>query len=192
MNEHLATAVACVDHARASLEHMQRVTLVGYRACGKSTLSRLLAAELNWSLCDADTALEQGYGESIAAMVARSMQEFRDKEAATLQALLAEIPQRGQVIATGGGVIERAENRTLLQQQGGHVVYLQASVTTLEQRLRRNRGGRPSLTGQDPAAEVAEMLARREQWYQAVANQVIDANGDQRKQLAQIRAALEL
>ena len=55
-------------------------------------------------------------------------------------------------------------------------VYLQCSTDTLTQRIRRQPGDRPSLTGADPAEEMAVVLAEREPVYRAVADLIVDAN----------------
>ncbi len=79
------------------------------------------------------------------------------------------------VLATGGGVVLRPENRAALQAWGGPVVYLQAPAEHLSRRLARDAGGRPSLTGGSVADEVATLLAQRDPLYQATAHHRVDA-----------------
>jgi shikimate kinase len=149
-----------------------RVTLVGYRASGKTTVGRLLAERLGWPFTDADRALEARLGCPIPEWFAREGEaSFREREAACLAELLAgEAPL---VLATGGGAVLREANRALLRSRGGLVVYLDADAPTLQARLRADAGGRPSLTGKDVAEEVPMLLERRASLYREVASRTL-------------------
>jgi shikimate kinase len=152
-----------------------RVCLIGYRASGKTTLAPLLASALGWRWHDCDRELEARAGESIAALLARAGEPaFRQAELACLADLLAG--DQPLVLATGGGVVLRPENRACLASRGGLVVYLAADAALLQQRLQRSAGGRPSLTGAGVAEEVPALLAVREPLYRACAQLVVDAS----------------
>ncbi len=151
-----------------------RLTLVGYRASGKSTVGRLAAARLGWPFIDADTAVEEDLGQPIRAFfAAQGEPAFRAAESTTLQRLLAG--NACLVLATGGGAVLSEANRALLAARGGLVAYLHAPAEVLQARLRHNAGGRPSLTGGTVSDEVPAILAVRDPLYRAVANAVIDA-----------------
>ena len=153
---------------------MPRLTLVGYRACGKSTVGRLVAARLAWPFIDADHVVEDRLGAPIA-QVFRTHGEayFRAAESAVLADILSG--SGPFVLATGGGVIESPANRAMLKELGGTVVYLHASAEMVQERLRHQAGGRPSLTGGNVADEVPAILARREPLYREVATVLIDS-----------------
>jgi shikimate kinase len=152
-----------------------RLTLVGYRASGKSTVGRLAAARLAWPFVDADHIVEERLGMPIRQYFAeRGEAAFRDAEALALADILAG--NGPLVLATGGGAVLRDANRALLMARGGCVVYLHAPASVLSDRLRRSAGGRPSLTGASVADEVPHLLAIRDPLYRAVASQVIDAS----------------
>src|SRR5262249_22264322 len=106
--------------------------LIGYRCTGKTTVARLLAERLGWDWLDADELLEPRHGGTIRQIFAEEGEAgFRDKEAA----LLTELCRcRQTVIATGGGVILRAENRQRLR-EAGLACWLTADAATLWQRL---------------------------------------------------------
>lgn len=150
------------------------VTLIGYRGSGKSTVALLLAAELGWQAVDADDELERRAGLTIAEIFAQHGEPwFRDLETAVLRDL-ASCPQI--VLATGGGVVLRAENRELLRGHGP-VVWLQADAPTLAARLAADpatAARRPNLTVGGPE-EVAALLAQREPWYAQCADWRLDA-----------------
>lgn len=151
-----------------------RITLVGFRAAGKSTVGRQLARLLGWSFLDADAALAEELGQPIATFLTQAGEPaFRAREATCLARLLAE--EAPQVLATGGGVVLREDNRQRLRTRGGLVVYLCAPVAVLQGRLRAHHGDRPSLTGAGLVAEVAPLLAVRDPLYREVASQIVDA-----------------
>ncbi len=151
-----------------------RLSLIGYRACGKSTVGRLLAGMLDVPFEDADAAIERATGCSIPSYFAREGEAaFRDREAECLAAVLAGEPDL--VLATGGGAVLRQENRRLLRALGGHVVYLEVPAEVLQARLRRDHGDRPSLTGAGVADEVPRLLAIRDPLYRETADLVVQA-----------------
>src|SRR5581483_8052208 len=87
----------------------ERIALIGYRGSGKSTVAQELAARLGWTWLDADTVLEERAGCTIHEMFLREGESaFREREAALLVELCA-LPRL--VLATGGGVILREDNR---------------------------------------------------------------------------------
>ena len=151
-----------------------RLTLVGYRASGKSTVGRLAAARLGWPFVDADAAVEQDLGQPIRSYFATHGEAaFRAAESAALQRILSG--SGCLVLATGGGAVLSESNRALLADRGGLVAYLHAPVEVLQARLRHNAGGRPSLTGGAVADEVPAILAARDPLYRSVAQAVVDA-----------------
>jgi shikimate kinase len=146
--------------------------LIGYRGSGKTTVARLLADRLGWTWKDADEILETRHGRSIRTIFAEEGEAgFRDKEAA----ILAELcQQQDQVIATGGGMVLRPENRRRLR-DAGRVVWLTADARTLWQRLQQDATTverRPNLTV-GGLAEIEELLHAREPLYRACAHMVV-------------------
>jgi len=154
---------------------MPRITLVGYRGTGKSTVATLLAERFGCDSADADLVLEERLGATIADVVrGRGEAAFRDAEATILEDLLGS---GVGVLATGGGVVLRAANRDLLRRLGRPVVWLTASADVIRERLAADphtRDRRPALAGDDPLAEIAEVLAAREPLYREVADAAFD------------------
>ncbi|HTU17448.1 MAG TPA: shikimate kinase [Gemmataceae bacterium] len=149
------------------------VFLIGPRGSGKSTVARLLAQLLGWSWLDADEELEKRHGRSIRAIfAAESEAGFRDKEA-DLLADLCRLPRH--IIATGGGVVLRPDNRERMR-ASGRVVWLTADVETLWERLQADASTaerRPALTV-GGRAEIEEVIHLREPLYRQCADLVVE------------------
>jgi len=79
------------------------------------------------------------------------------------------------VVACGGGIVLRPENRALLAR--GRVLYLCGDAGLLAARLALDpaEAQRPSLTGRPLTEEVAEVLAQRAPLYEGVAHATLDA-----------------
>jgi shikimate kinase len=145
------------------------IFLIGPRGSGKTTIARTLAALLDWSWIDADEALERRAGRSIRDVFATEGEEaFRELEAAVLRDLA---DGSRLIIATGGGVVLRGDNREVLRR--GWVVWLTAEIDSLWQRLQGDTATahrRPSLTALPPREEIVEVLRIREPLYAACAD----------------------
>lgn len=156
---------------------MPRVTLIGYRGCGKSTVAAALAERLGCGWRDADAELETHVGCSITDLIAaRGEAAFRDVESALLAGTLGA---GSDVLATGGGVVLRPENRALLRSVFRPVVWLTAPADVVRARLAADPSTatrRPALAGKDPLDEVAATLVAREPLYQECADLQIDTS----------------
>jgi shikimate kinase len=154
-----------------------RLFLIGPRGSGKSTVARLLARELGWDWRDADEELEKKHGQTIRAIFAAEGEAgFREKEAALLVELCRL--QHHVIIATGGGVVLRENNRRMLRETG-RVVWLTADIETLWRRMQADdttAERRPALSigGRE---EVAEVLRVRETLYRKCADCIVETTG---------------
>lgn len=157
------------------------VILVGPMGAGKSTIGRLLAAELRLPFKDSDHEIEQRCGADIPWIFDMEGEEgFRDRETTILQELTQ---QRGIVLATGGGAIERAENRRMLLSRG-YVVYLHTSVDRQFERTARDRK-RPLLQTDDPRARLEQLMEHRDPLYRETADLVVMTDGRNARSLTQ-------
>ncbi|NBP89115.1 MAG: shikimate kinase [Planctomycetia bacterium] len=122
--------------------------LVGYRATGKTTVAKQLASRFGWGSVDADDAFEEQQQETIAAfLAAHGEPAFRERETQLLRTLLR---QSDAVLATGGGVVLRAENRDYLKQAMRPVIWLTAPVAEIRRRL----AGDPATVHRRPALAI--------------------------------------
>src|SRR5947209_4610618 len=117
----------------------QGLALVGMRGTGKSTVGRILGERLARRFVDADVELEERLGRPIASIFAEEGEPvFRDREARVLVDLATAHPDA--ILATGGGVVLRAENRATLR-SFGFVVWLWADPAEARARLRADARG---------------------------------------------------
>jgi shikimate kinase len=149
------------------------LVLIGYRGTGKSTIGKLVAAELDMPYISLDEEIVRRAGRSIPELVsAHSWDYFRDLESA----VVADFANRdGLVLDTGGGVITRPSNVEQLR-DSGMVFLLEATVADIVERI----GGdteRPSLSGSKSfTEEVEEVLEARRPLYESAAHAVINTS----------------
>lgn len=142
---------------------------------GKSTVARRLGEVTRYRVIDLDTEVELAAGCSIPELFATEGEGgFRHRESqALVTALEASDPV---IIATGGGVVVREENRTQLRRAAGvRVVWLDASPEALLARVGRGSSTRP-LLADDPLGVLRRLHDERAAWYAEVAHQRIDTN----------------
>jgi shikimate kinase len=149
------------------------ITLIGSRGTGKTTVAQQLALTLGYDWVDADVEIELRAGKSIAAIFADDGEgAFRQLESVVLAALL----QRDRVVlALGGGVIVRPENRELLRATRP-VIWLTGKPETLWPRIQGDAttaARRPALTVHHGIEEVRQLLLLREPWYRECAEMEI-------------------
>ncbi|KGK42864.1 shikimate kinase [Nitrincola sp. A-D6] len=136
---------------------------------GKSTIGRLLSHELNYTFIDSDRVIEERSGANIPWIFdVEGEQGFRDREATVID----ELTQLSNcVLATGGGVVMRPENRSNLQSRG-LVVYLQTSIEQQLERTAKDRN-RPLLQTDNPEAVLRKLLDQRDPLYKSCADIII-------------------
>jgi len=134
------------------------------RCVGKTTVGRELAQALALPFFDLDHELAgaEGSGRSAGELLAELGEDaFRALELTALRDCLS----RGAlVLATGGGVIESEESRTLLSERS-RVIWLDAPDEVLLARRAADETLRPTLVGADPKEELASMGPRRRSLY---------------------------
>jgi len=125
---------------------VRRIVLTGFMGAGKSTVGRLLAAEIGWTFLDLDAHLEARSGATVPELFERHGEpHFRRLESSALASALRQ-PQL--VLALGGGAPETLTNRLLLEQTPGTLtIFLDAPFATLFDRC--------MLQALNPAVSVA-------------------------------------
>ena len=160
---------------------LHRVFLVGPMGAGKTTIGKYLAQQLNLQFADTDSEIEARTGADIPWIFdVEGEQGFRDRE----QQVVEEMTLWDNVLlATGGGVVMRQENRRVLASRG-FVVYLHATVDEQIRRTHRDRR-RPLLQSDDPEQVLRDLMALRDPLYREIADHVIDTDGCSPRTVAQ-------
>src|SRR5512143_2191450 len=90
--------------------------LIGFMAAGKTSVGRALARASGRRFVDLDDVVAEG-GEPVAALVARDEVEFRRREAAALDRVIAQASD-GPIVATGGGAAAFGDNLDRMRAAG--------------------------------------------------------------------------
>ncbi len=142
----------------------QNIALIGMPGCGKTTVGRALADLLGRPFYDADEQIEARAGRKIPDIFAQDGEAaFRKLETEVLAELSR---QSGAVIATGGGVVTREENRDLLR-QNSTIVWLQRDLHSLP------LAGRPV----SQSRPLNELAAERMPLYRAWSGAAVEVCG---------------
>lgn len=154
-----------------------RIFLIGFMGCGKSTLGRLLADAIGYQFVDTDQLIEEKCGSSVAQIFAEKGEDsFRQMERETLENL---VKQQRIVVATGGGMACSQQNIETMN-AAGTTIYLQALAENLADWLKAERQKRPliaQLSDEQLRQYVAETLTEREKFYcQATITIQVDQN----------------
>lgn len=146
------------------------IFLVGLMGAGKTTVGKMLAKRTGMDFLDTDHQIECRNGVSIPTIFEIEGEEgFRKRE---MQMLAELVVRPAVVLATGGGVVMRRENREALK-SNGWVVYINVPPAELHERTRHDKS-RPLLQTEDPLARLRELYQVRDPLYREVAHYVVE------------------
>ena len=156
------------------------IFLVGFMGSGKSTVGRILAEKMGYRYCDADKFIETQAGTAITQIFAEhGEQYFRDLESESMESLSTK---ERQVIATGGGVVQRDRNWDAMN-SGGITVYLKAPIEVIWRRIKDSKT-RPLLQVENPLETARELLSKRTPMYER-ADLIVDTSNLSLEQVAE-------
>ena len=155
------------------------ILLIGMPSCGKSTIGKALAAQLNRPFVDLDTRIAERAGRGIPDIIERDGEAaFRELETA----MLTEVSkQSGTVIATGGGIVTVPGNLPLIR-QNSICVFLKRDLAKLR------TDGRPL----SAKYGVDALYKARLPLYQAWSDATVDGNRSIEHTAKAVREALRL
>jgi shikimate kinase len=154
------------------------VAILGYMGSGKTTVGRSLARKLGWEFVDLDRTIAKEAGRTIPEIFEYSGEEcFRDLERRAL--LDALDGARERVIACGGGIVVRPENRERLKRVP--TVFLREDLGVLYSRTRGT--GRP-LRGAS-REDFERRYAERLPLYEEVADLEVAVRGRPPREVAE-------
>ena len=142
------------------------IFLCGYMGVGKSTVGKILAARLQYSFVDLDLFIEDREGMSVPSIFSSKGETiFRELEQSAVLELLKEDKK---IIALGGGSLENPNINKRIR-TSALLIYLEAGVEFLYERLRHEKKDRPLIAGIEEDqlhAFISSHLALRENNYQ--------------------------
>jgi len=154
-----------------------KIFLVGFMGSGKTHWGRQLSARLNMPFYDLDTVIAEKEGRSVADIFSEKSEEyFRFCEKETLEAISGE--NESFILSCGGGTPCFFNNIEFMKKHG-KVVWLNTSVDTLMQRLRRERSSRPliaDVADSDLRRTIVRRLSERRMYYQQADVTVAEEN----------------
>jgi shikimate kinase len=146
------------------------IVLVGVPGAGKSTVGKLLAAELDRSFFDSDVEIERRLGKSVSDIFTQDGEaKFREVEADVISHLLA---QDNVVVSLGGGSLLNSATRDLVKNH--NVMWLMVNLAGAVSRVGLNRN-RPLLLG-NVRGQLADLMQAREPLYREVASHSVDTS----------------
>lgn len=136
---------------------MDKIILLGYMGCGKSTIADSLSKNIKIPFVDLDKYIEEKTQLTIKAIFEQYGEiHFRKLEHEYFIELL-NAPEP-LIIGLGGGTPCYANNHELLKGENRQSVYLKASVDTLFNRLSANKSKRPLIANKNDD-ELKEFIA---------------------------------
>jgi shikimate kinase len=129
-----------------------KLYLVGFMGSGKTTLARALGRRLGWRVIDLDEEIERREGRTVSQVFAQDGEPYFRK--IERDVLLAFLPARHVIIATGGGTFIQAANRADILTDG-LTVWLDAPFNRIVDRVPSD-GRRPLAADREAFAALFE------------------------------------
>lgn len=157
---------------------MDKVYLIGFMGTGKTAIGRSLKTRYDVDELDERFVQEQGLISAFFEQYGE--QRFRDKEIELIR------NSESQIIVTGGGIIERPENRAFLK-GSGTVVWIDTPFPIVWNRIKTD----PSRPLVKSRATVEKLFRRRRPLYAESSDVRLDGTKSVRQLVKEIELILE-
>lgn len=149
------------------------ILLIGMRGSGKSTTGRKLAEKLQKRFIELDDLIVERENKSVPEIVAsKGWEYFRDIESEAIRSIADE---ENTVISSGGGIVLRDENISLLK-SNSTCIFLRADIKVMEARTASDPN-RPALTKEKTLIkEIESIYAERKDKFYEAADFIIDTS----------------
>ncbi|MEE8395650.1 MAG: shikimate kinase [bacterium] len=131
--------------------------LVGFMASGKTAVGRRLARRLGYGFVDTDRWIEQEVGCTIAQLFESHGEPYFRRLETELASHLHKL--KNHIVSTGGGILTAEGNLELLR-RAGLVIFLNADLEEILERLERDTH-RPKLMEGELRETVTRLLGER-------------------------------
>ncbi len=151
---------------------MKNVFLCGFMGCGKTTVGRILAANLRVPFADMDEYIEKKNGMTITEMFSKySESYFRALEHCACWELSGI---NGAVIALGGGTVMNPKNVEVIK-KNSELVFIDTPIEVIKTRLEGDTS-RPLLQRPDREQAMLTLYEKRRPIYRRAATLVADGD----------------
>lgn len=141
------------------LNYKPSIILIGPPGAGKSTLCELLAPKMSMEPIDTDSIIQKTTKMSIAEIFKKKGESFfREKENLLQKELLAK---PNAIIACGGGFFRNLQEVSTFKERHC-VIYIQASLMCLYNRLINSKTKRPLLKKENLTKNISKLIFLRD------------------------------
>lgn len=148
------------------------IMLIGFMGSGKSTIAKYLSHILEMQDLETDEFIVKREDMTINEIFQRKGEEyFRRCENNALRELET---RQGIIISCGGGMPMKDENVKLMK-KNGKIVLLTASPETIYERVKYSNE-RPLLNGNMNVEYIKDLMEKRKDRYESIADIVVDTN----------------
>jgi len=150
-----------------------KVFLIGPMGTGKSSTGKDLSRELGLSFQDTDKLVESSENKSISEIFEINNEEyFRQKE---MEALIEASKLENVVVATGGGIVEKEDNRDILDREK-NVIFLDSSIERQFEKT-KDSNKRPLLNDANKIDILRKLYEKRRLFYENASDLKISMDG---------------
>ena len=150
-----------------------KVFLIGPMGTGKSSTGKDLSRELGLSFQDTDKLVESSENKSISEIFEINNEEyFRQKE---MEALIEASKLENVVVATGGGIVEKEDNRDILEREK-NVIFLDSSIERQFEKT-KDSNKRPLLNDANKIDILRKLYEKRRLFYENASDLKISMDG---------------
>lgn len=166
MNKNSANK-ANLDSSPAGESEGASIFLIGFMACGKTTIGKVVAERTGYDFVDLDRLIEAEKGKTVSQIFSEQGENaFRKLEHEYLQKICL---RKNTIVAAGGGT-PCFHNNMKLMNNAGKTIYLKFSPEDLKTRTQlSSQNSRPLVAGKNDEELlqfIRENLAKREKYYE--------------------------
>ncbi|MEJ7618466.1 MAG: shikimate kinase [Pyrinomonadaceae bacterium] len=134
------------------VDETRKILITGFMGAGKTTTARSLARLLGTTCVDLDQLITDRHGLSPQEIIdAEGEMRFREVETMALDAALGD--RAAHVVSLGGGTWAIGQNRALIAEHGGFVVWLDAPFALCWRRIAATGKIRPFARDREKACQ---------------------------------------